>query len=220
MNIEQRIIEVKDEDLYWDWDSSQPTYVTKTPKSCYGGTTKFDPFPCYSHNRDLVTKTVIQVEKFFPIGFNTYYFLFPFEPICRTNGQAQTNTLDYDDNRNMSTWDGVIELYGKRIPPHPAMTRYLVSHEYGHIVDSWLCRCLDKGINGLDVEYAQMRGIDYNGGYGGRKWHTNIGEIIANDFRICVTGIEKEFWPHDCKHPDEDDNVKNWWYNAMLKYSH
>lgn len=222
MKIEERVKLITDDDVTWDWDSSNPSFNTKTPNVSWGGHTKFDPFPCYSHPKQFVIDIATQVEKAFPISFDTFIFIFPFEPIGRTNGQAQVNTIDYNhskDDRTQATWEGAIELYGKRIPLHPAMTRYLVSHEYGHIIDTWICRCRHLEINGLDEEYAKMRGIDSNFKYGGRKWHTNTGEIIANDFRICVTGIEREFWPHECKHPDLDDNVKSWWQEAIEKYS-
>ena len=73
--------------------------------------------------------------------------------------------------------------------------------------------------DGIDEEYARMRNIPLNQEYGGRKWHTNIGEIIANDFRIVVARIEDEFFPHDCMHPFKDKNVIEWWENAIKTYS-
>jgi hypothetical protein len=164
---------------------------------------------------------VKQVEKAFPIGFETFYFLHSFELPDRTNGDASKNTVSWEDEDKgtKAVWEGVINLYGKRIPLHPAMTRYLVAHEYGHVVDYWINHCRGLKDDGFDKEYAKMRGIDCNLLYGGRRWHSNIGEVIANDFRIAVCGVEREFWPHDCKHPDEDDNVKNWWYEALLCYT-
>lgn len=215
-----RVILVSDSDMGWNWDDSHPTHYVKSPEASYGSHRKFDPFPCYTHNRDYILEQVKKVEKKFPIGFPTYYFIFPLEPIGRTNGMASQDSISYDENdRTQNTWNGIVELYGKRIPIMPAMSRYLVAHEYGHVVDSWINRCLHKGSNGLDKEYAKMRGVDYNLKYGGRNWHTEIGEIIANDFRIAVCEIEPEFWPHPCPHPNEDVKVRDWWYEAMLKYS-
>lgn len=218
MTIEERVKLITDADMSWDWDSSNPTYNDKTPNVDYGGTTRFDPFPCYAHKRDYVIEMAKQVEKSFPIGFDVFYFLFSHEPISRVNGQASKNTK-WEREGGKSVWDGVIHLYGKRIPLAPSMTRYLVSHEYFHHIDNWICHQRGLKDNGLDEEYAKMRGIPLNQGYGGRKWSSNLGEILCNDGRICVAGTEPEFWPHDCKHPLEDDNVKNWWYEAALNYS-
>jgi hypothetical protein len=218
MDLNERIKLVTDNQFGWNWDDSNPTYYDKTPNSQWGTHTKFDPFPCYNHNPNLVTDIARKVEARFPIGFETYWFIFSYEPISRTNGQASLNTIRYADNGEKAEWDGVIHLYGKRIPLHPAMTRYLVAHEYGHIVDSWICRCRGLDGNGMDEEYAKLRGLENNQGYGGRKWHTNIGEIIANDFRIAVCGIESEFWPHEIEHPDNVPVVNQFWYEMMLKY--
>lgn len=214
------IIDVKEENFNWDWDESVPGFYCKTSGDRWGVYRKFDPFPCYTHPLSCVETLAVQVEETFPIPFDVYIFNFSLEPLCRTNGMACTNVIDYSyDDLTKRTFDGVICLYGKRIPLHPAMTRYLVSHEYGHIVDEYLC--VRKGLesNGLDKEYAKMRGISENSNYGGKKWHTNMGEIIANDFRIAITGTESEFWPHECKHPSEDKNVLDWWAEAKEKYS-
>ena len=221
MNLEDRIKLVKDDDVTWNWDDSNPNHYSKTPGSTWGVHAKFDPFPCYSHDINLVTETAKKVEARFPIRFDTFYFLFPFEPVSRTNGQASTNTVKYAerDTGDKGTWEGVIHLYGKRIPLHPAMTRYLVCHEYGHIVDSWICNRRHLNDSGMDEEYAKMRGIDNNQKYGGRKWHTNIGEIIANDFRIAVCNVESEFWPHEVAHPKDCPQVHDFWYRMMLEYA-
>lgn len=221
LDVRKRVKIIQNYDMTWNWDSSNPTFQNKTPNSDWGRHIKFDPFPCYSHDEDLVRKTVELVELKFPISFDVYYFVYPYESLERTNGTASKNTITWGDEEKgeKSVWEGTIDLYGKRIPIHPAMTFYLCGHEYGHVIDDWICNRRGLKDNGLDEEYAKMRNIDYNNKYGGQKWHTNIGEIIANDFRIVVTGLEKEFWPHECKHPDEDPNVKAWWEEAVAKYS-
>lgn len=222
MNLNQRVKLIKDTDINWDWDGNYPYYYTRTPNSKYGGTyVKFDPFPCYAHDYNLIIKEIEKVEKLFPVEFETFYFIFPFESIGRTNGQASTNIIEYEnrEKNKKSTWDGVIDFFGKRIPPHPGMTRYLVSHEYSHIIDNWICREMGLEQNGLDKEYAKLRNIPYDDKYGGRKWHSNIGEIIANDIRIVIFNTETEFWPHDCKHPMEDANVISYWKEMKKKYS-
>jgi hypothetical protein len=221
MTLEERVKFITEDQCGWDWEGSNPSYNTVTPNCRYGSSTKFDPFPCYSHNKELVLKTAELVEKRFRVGFDVFYFIFPYEPVSRTNGQAHKNTTTYADNEKgvKESWEGVIELHGKRIPPHPAMTRYLVAHEYGHIVDYWICRCRGLNHNGFDEEYAKMRGIENNQKYGGRRWHSNIGEVIANDFRIAVCDVESEFWPHDVVHPKESKEVNEFWYKMMLEFS-
>lgn len=219
--LNERIKLVSDNDMSWDWSASNPVFNTKTPDANYGHDIKFDPFPCYSHKRSLVLETLQKAEEKFPIGFDVFYFIFSFEPTSRTNGCAYRNTVKYGNKEKgiKPVWDGVVDLYGKRIPIHPRMTKYIAIHEYSHHIDNWICHCKGLEYNGLDEEYAKMRGLKLNQEYGGRKWHTNIGEIIANDCRIAVFDTEPEFWPHECKHPNEDDNVKNWWYEAMISFS-
>ena len=104
---------------------------------------------------------------------------------------------------------GVIVISGKRIPIMPAMTRYLVSHEYGHLVETALVKAKRLDIN----EYAKMRGCDSRNTefYGGRTWHKAFGEIFANDFRIIVCDREPEFWPHPVCHPSSDKALIEWW---------
>lgn len=212
---------VKDTDMYWDWDGSNPSFLTKTPNSKHGGIhLKFDPFPCYHHNLDLVKSELDRIKNIFPIKFDIYYFIFQYECHSRTNGQAYTNTIKYKTEKQKPTWDGVVDLYGKRIPLHPAMTRYLTSHEMGHLIDQWICDQKDLPYNGLDKDYAKLRKIKYSDNYGGRKWHTNIGEIIANDIRICLFNSEVEFWPHDCEHPLKNQKIIDFWKEMKEKYSY
>lgn len=220
MTLNERIKFISRDNIYWDWDNNRPYYYMKTPNSKYGGVySVFDPFPCYIHDKDLVLKEVSRIESLFPIGFDTFWFILPYEEVSRTNGQASHNIVQYKTETQRDTWEGVIELYGKRICIHPAMTRYLISHEYGHIVDDWICNSKEIDYSGMDEEYAKMRNIELNTSYGGLKWHTNIGEIIANDFRICIGNTESEFWPHEVKHPLECQNVIDFWKEMKEKYS-
>ena len=54
---------------------------------------------------------------------------------------------------------GLICLAGKRIPPHPAMTRYLMGHEYGHGVFYHLARLrgFEQDSEGLRKLYQALR---------------------------------------------------------------
>lgn len=215
MDVKDRVIVITDDQIQWDFEGG-PRAIMRTPNSRWTTQTAVDPFPCYFHNRDLVEHCARDAEKRFRIGFETFWFILPMEATGRTNGAATDNSCDRGDK----TWDGVIYLSGKRIPLHPAMTRYLCYHEYGHIVDNWICRQRKLDHSGMDEEYAQMRGIENFNGYGGRRWHLNVGEVIANDFRIAVCGAEREFWPHPgIEHPDNVPQVHDWWYKAMLEFS-
>lgn len=223
MNNKIHIKLIQDDQMSWDWDGSQPHYYTKTPNSKYGGIyNKFDPFPCYHHLEDLVLEEAKKAATIFPIEFETFYFIFKFESISRTNGCAYTNTIEYEDEKNnkKSTWDGVINLYGKRIPLHPAMTRYLVNHEYSHLIDNWICRQRGLQFDGMDEEYAKLRNIECDAKYGGRNWDTNIGEIIANDIRIVLFNSEIEFWPHPCEHPLKNKKIIKFWTQMKEKYKY
>jgi len=220
-SIDDRVKLVADQEMKWDWDSSNPLYLTNTPNSKYGGIhLKFDPFPCYHHDINLVKSELERIQNVFPIKFDIFCFIFQYECISRTNGQAYLNTIDYKTETQKETWDGVIDLYGKRIPLHPAMTRYLINHEASHLIDSWICHQEGLDSNGLDKDYAKLRNIEIDTKYGGRKWHSNIGEIIANDIRIVLFNAESEFWPHDCEHPLKNQKVIDFWNEMKQKHSY
>lgn len=212
---------IKDKDIRWDFDDNSPYYYTKTHHSKYGGVhIKLDPFPCYSHDYNLVKDEANRISKIFPIKFDTYYFLFNYESIGRINGEAYNNVIKYKTENEKETWDGVINLYGKRIPPMPSMTKYLVSHEKAHLIDDWICYAQKLDKNGLDKKYEKLRNIRCDKKYGGRNWHNNIGEIIANDIRICLFNSEVNFWPHDCEHPLKNKRIIEFWTDMKEKYSY
>lgn len=150
----------------------------------------------------------------FPLGIDVYVYVAAFEKEGRTNAHAYTG-INYDAtdeeriNGKYPISTGTIVISGKRIPIMPSMTRYLVSHEYGHLVEA---RLVEAGR--LDVEeYAKKRGCEPRGTefYGGRTWHKAFGEIFANDFRIIICDREPEFWPHPVPHPNSDRALIEWW---------
>jgi hypothetical protein len=204
----------------WGFDDAGPTYYLNTPLVKYGSYEKVDPFPCYSHPLELVTKTAREVETTWPLPIKPYYFLLSHEVTSRTNGSCGAHTIKYAEKDGDEAVEvEFIVLSGKRIPLMPTMTRYLVAHEYGHAVNNFINRkqkSHNRFPSAFEKDYALRRGGDTN--YGSQKWHTNTREIIANDFRICVCGIEREFWPHTVPHPDLDLNIQNYWYELMLNY--
>ena len=220
-NLESRVILLDPKDLNYPF-SGKPSFPIKPfgaeyTENLYIG----DLFPCYTHNRDLVLECAARCEKIFPIGFPITWYILPFEDDSRTNGYATVTRL-YNSKKNKEAYQfsPYIVLWGKRISIHPAMSRYLCYHECGHQLDNWICYCrgYKDGASDFDKEYAEMRGIECYAGYGGLKHHLNIGEIIANDARICVFGAEREFWAHECEHPDKLPHVHEFWYKMMLTY--
>lgn len=116
---------------------------------------------------------------------------------------------------------GTIVFSGKRIPPHPALTRYLVGHEYGHQGE----RMINVARGGEQSAryafmgaYAQVRGLDADSvhdGSGGR-WHDSAIEVLACDFRILACDVETDFWPHPrVPRPEEVDGLAGWWKEAI-----
>jgi hypothetical protein len=180
-----------------------------------------DQFPCYTHDHELVERIVKKCEKRFPVKFKPTYYIVPFECNSRTNGVYYSNEQWKEEGRNgeARVMAPYIVLWGKRIPIMPAMTRYLVSHEISHGVEANIAYKKGyKQVQEFTKEYMKVRGLEYSSGYGGKKWHTNSREIVANDIRILVFGEEKEFWPHPCTHPEQLPHLSDFWYEMMLNY--
>lgn len=205
------IIVVDSQDIHWPFSSSVP--VVHVGGGRYPHQEQVDPFPAYGHDPDLVRDVLDQVEALWPLPerHRPDLFILPYESTSRTNGWTSYD-YDYDaevEEGGERPWKSWIALSAKRIPPHPAMTRYLVAHEYGHVVHRQI-----KALRGvkehLELEdYAEIRGMSTKK-YGGGTWHSSLIEVFANDFRLCITGIEGEFWPHPgIDRPD--DRVREWW---------
>jgi hypothetical protein len=179
-----------------------------------------DPFVSYAHDAALTEKEIEYVESRIKLPFPPDYFVLPFDSTSHTNGWADGNSTyigGQDEKGEYKTEPRpFIVLAGKRIPLHPAMTRYLVAHEYGHIVHANLAHSMGIKYDEFKEVYAGMRGIECIKEYGGGKCHLNIGEIIANDVRIGLLEKETEFWPHVVERPGE--KVVSWWREQIAKY--
>lgn len=180
----------------------------------------FDPFPAYAHDLAAARAAAEHVAQICPPLYDVEIRLPDREEIGRTNGySANAYVREYAGGECVGKSPlGLIVLSGKRIPPHPAMTRYLVGHEYGHHV-CWMLGAL-RGAGHLQddswlPEYAQLRALPADEvrhhGAGG-TWHDSISEIFACDFRIQALGIEPEYWPHPgIPHPHTVQGLTAWW---------
>lgn len=204
----------------WSFRDENPLW--RHPKHKWYLTASFDVFPAYAHQAIYVIDTASDVQAACPPIWDVEIYLADREERARTNGHSNLyEAHSGDDEPNL----GLVMLSGKRIPPHPAMTRYLVAHEYGHHVE-WMTGHLrgeDRPRNGewLD-EYARMRGLDpaVVGHHGeGGSWHDSIHEIFACDFRVMVTGVEENYWPHPgIPHPttcDQYHKLRVWWNETV-----
>lgn len=178
-----------------------------------------DPFPGYAHDRALVEECFEAVQRAFPIAHPPMVYLLDREPPARTNGWAEPDS-EYD--RDAERWHpspGRIVLAGKRIPLHPAMTRYLVAHEYGHHVEwelAWRRTKPEIEYDALRAEYLDLRGLDPDHLHAtGGTWHKSVVDVFADDFRVLVARAEREFWPHPgIARPETCPAVLEWWSDA------
>lgn len=202
---------------------------------------KVDPFPCYA----IPIVPVIElrdacVERFPLFASKQSLVILDREGVDRFNGVTFEGSIYWRDDG--TKWEdefqgavtGKIEkfggqthtivLAGKRVPHHPAFVRYLVAHEYGHAAFHEARRALGyrqhPDEEKLEDDYMRARlGRDHPRpkAYSGGTWHATPGEIIANDFRVVVMGIETDYWPHDVLHPLHElvvGPVREWWDRA------
>lgn len=200
-----------------DWAFRDSSLTWHHRAAGWGG--RYDPFPAYAHDAAIAAAAADRAAALCPPLYDIQIHLANREEIGRTNGFS-TNCYPHryvDGERVVDPPLGLIVLSGKRVPPHPAITKYLIGHEYGHHV-CWMLGKLRGATHLQDdawlSDYAALRGLAegiVRHGSGGR-WHTALEEIFACDFRIMALDIEPDYWPHPgIAHPHDVHALHNWW---------
>jgi len=109
-------------------------------------------------------------------------------------------------------------FWGSIAPPHPGVTRMLVAHEYGHVVQIYSENEVGAEHDEYLVEYAQRRGIEHRTETGHGTWHLATQEIFADDFRVLVAGVEIEYWNHPgIPRPETSSDTIRWWQEQVRR---
>lgn len=204
----------------WSFRDNAPHWQHKV----HGRSGLFDPFPAYAHDRSEVADAAYFVSGCCPPLWNVELYIANREEAGRCNGYSDIHQPTRCNTAGIWVVDkpvGVIVLSGKRVPPHPAMTRYLVAHEYGHHIEWMIGKARgQQSFHDFQFvsEYAKMRGLpdsSVHHGEGG-TWHDSAKEIFACDFRIFVCGVEEDYWPHPgVPQPKEVRDLSEWWLDAL-----
>lgn len=201
--------------------------LTWHPPHRYGHTAAFDPMPAYPHDLAVTAAAAAHAAERCPPLWDVDLYVADREDMSRTNGYSDIHESGrYEgDVWVKETPCGLIMLGGKRTPPHPAFTRALTGHEYGHNVAFMLnslrddCKHVSSTV-ALERDYAAVRGLPASSvhhGEGG-TWHDSACEIMACDFRLVVLGTEAEFWPHPgIERPEGIPAVRDWWAAAAQR---
>jgi hypothetical protein len=189
----------------------------------------FDPFPAYPHDWLAAEQALTAVTARWTPPWDITVYLANREETSRTNGFSHVHAgghYDEDGDWEDDPVTGVIVLGGKRVPPHPVMTAYLIAHEFGHHAE-WAHNREVEGTghpvaSGTCRDYIQLRGLpattEHHGG--GGDWHSSVHEIFACDFRILVAGVEPGYWPHPgVPHPEKVPGLAEWWADTTAVHN-
>lgn len=233
------------QDINWSYDDMESGTIS--PAKFFGDGVSYPhkvyPVPCYGHDLSQVEELLAVCNDKAPLCNPVSVTVMRVIDKAQTNGWAQ-QVWDYSchtpedcqcdithEGKGLGkrNWDGVICLSGRSTEIHPAIARYVVPHEYGHIVEDALgiirYRATEqKGDHGhlLLEEWKKVRRFpefDLKGkSYGPETHHLMPGEVFANDFRF-VLGFETEWWPHAEVVPPlgARGTVKavRWWNDAL-----
>lgn len=205
-----KVRHLKARDLRWSFDSDWPVAMILGYNR-----EKMDPFPCYAHDAELVKAEVAKLEEIVAPLVPLTFVVADFESISRV---LATTMQELSYNRKAGERDklkaNAILINGKRTPQHPAVTRYLVAHEYGHALEDWIEEARELRVNSLRPEYAAIRPGSGTHHGDAQSWTSAVGEVMACDFRVAVAGVETEHWPHpEVGYPDH--RVEEWWAQAI-----
>lgn len=223
--LSKRLIVFTQDELVYNFDEGDKPYYNMRNRFCYNYNLQVSSFPCYTHDLDIARKSIIDIESRFPMGCLPMWYILPNETRERTNGWCRCDGIYDDDKKALvdSSFEPIITFSGKRTPIHPSITKYLVPHEYGHAVQSWIeYKRKDKEHgNAFMEEYAKIRGTEACFEYGAGKWHKNIKEVFANDFRIIIGEADAEYWPHPgIEHPLNNKAIQAYWLDELVKYKY
>jgi hypothetical protein len=203
----------------WSFRDSAPTWRPAIDgEAHYAGAVTLDPFPAYAHRRADIATAIAHVTACWAPLWDVHLFSVDREEVGRCNGFSTLLWLGRGETIAERRPTGQICLVGKRIPIHPAMTRYLVAHEYGHNVE-WMLEAArgDEPHTGrLMADYAELRGLDTAHHGAGGTWHDSPHEIFACDFRILICQTESEHWPHPgIARPETVPGLADWWFAQL-----
>lgn len=212
------VVRITEKDIVWESSSSYDQNPLTMPKfnihrGDYKAAVYVDPFPGYSHSASLVHQELAYVASRFPLPVPITVYLPVFDGLNRVNGCC-FNGMGYEDDEKKWINTSIV-FYGKRIPLHPGMTRYLMAHEYGHAVQKFLeikAGILDEpsAKNPFIDAYCEVRQLEKENEK--TKWHNSPQEVFANDFRILICRRETEFWPHiGIPRPSQVQGLQEWW---------
>lgn len=204
------------ETLNWNFEGEPPSQYITFPEieGAWAKRENVDPTPCYHHDVHLVERELAHNLRVCPLPIPLKIAVMCYESIGRVNA-FYANQNVYNENAP-ALFYGTITMMGKRTPIHPAMTRYLVSHEYGHGVQYALERAIGLKADNIEPWYKEQFRPTATSKYGPGNWHTNTGELIANDYRILVAQKETEFWPHEgYARPENIPHLVAFWKNVV-----
>lgn len=190
------------------------------------GRANWDPFPAYPHDLATALAAARVVQAAMPPLWDVHVFAADREDTGRMNGYSWLSRRDRFDDA-AADWvptdaAGLIMMGGKRVPPHPGMTAYLVGHEYGHHAEWMINRARGARFDtGQDTarEYLTARGLPGSCAHPGEggTWHDAVAEILACDFRVLVAGLEPGYWPHPgIPRPEDVPGLDDWWDKALF----